>query len=107
MSMARINPHLHGMPPRRIYVYDRGSQIDLLQRLPGAYMWVSPIPLDMVDSYGMCIRSCSLSTAVNMDLLIWRREMMEHLEILDCGDFLRRYAAKPQTDTARRLEAQR
>ncbi len=106
LSMARINPLLHGTPPRRIYVYDRGSQIDLLQRLPGAYMWVSPIPLDMVDSYGMCIRSCSLSTVANLDLLIWRREMMERPEILDCGDFLRRYAAKLQADTARRLEGQ-
>lgn len=42
LSMARINPLLHGTPPRRIYVYDRGSQIDLLQRLPDTYMWASP-----------------------------------------------------------------
>lgn len=106
LSMARINPLLRGTPLRRIYVYDRGSQIDLLQRLPGAYMWVSPIPLDMVDSYGMCIRSCSLSTVVNLDLLIWRREMMEQPGIQNCGEFLRRYAARLQDATIRRLEHQ-
>lgn len=105
LSMARINPLLHGTPPRRIYVYDRGSQIDFLQRMPGAYMWVSPIPLDMVDSYGMCIRKCSLSTVVNRDLLIWRKESMENKSLRDCADFLRKYASGLQRDTARRLAA--
>lgn len=103
LNMAHVNPLLHGTPPRRIYVYDRGSQIDLLRRLPGAYMWVSPIPLDMVDSYGMCIRSCPLSTVENLDLLIWRREMMEHSVIQDCKDFLHQYTARLKADTARRL----
>ncbi len=103
LSMARINPLLHGTPPRRIYVYDRGSQIDLLQRLPEAYMWVSPIPLDMIDSYGMCIRSCSLSTVVNLDLLIWRKEMMKNVSVHNCADFLRQYATKLQYDTTQRL----
>ena len=107
LSMAHINPLLHGTPPRRIYVYDRGSQIDLLQRLPGAYMWVSPIPLDMVDSYGMCIRNCSLSTVINLDLLIWRKGTMGHPGIQDCGDFLRRYAARLKADTVQRLGKQR
>lgn len=106
LSMAHINPLLHGTPPRRIYVYDRGSQIDLLQRLPDAYMWVSPIPLDMIDSYGMCIRSCSLSTAVNLDLLIWRKEIMKNPEIQDCRNFLRQYTANLQTDTIQRLKNQ-
>lgn len=106
LSMARINPLLQGTPLRRIYVYDRGSQIDLLQRFPDAYMWVSPIPLDMVDSYGMCIRSCPLSTVENLDILIWRREIMEHPEIQNCRDFLRQYADKLKTATVRRLAAQ-
>lgn len=106
LSMARINPLLYGAPPRRIYVYDRGSQIDLLRRLPGAYMWVSPIPLDMVDSYGMCIRSCPISTVVNLDLLIWRREMTEHPVVQNCGNFLHQYTARLQADTGRRLESQ-
>lgn len=104
LSMARINPLLHGTPPRRIYVYDRGSQIDLLQRLPDTYMWASPIPLDMVDAYGMCIRRCALSTVVNRDLLIWRREAMEDPLLRSCGDFLRDYAAQLQHRTAHRLD---
>ena len=103
LSMAHINPLLQGIPSRRIYVYDRGSQIDLLQRLPGTYMWVSPIPLDMVDSYGMCIRSCPLSTVINLDLLIWQKETMENHILHNCIDFLRQYAASLQAHTAKRL----
>ncbi len=103
LSMVRINPLLRNVPSRRVYVYDRGSQIDLLQRLPGAYMWVSPIPLDMVDSYGMCIRRCPLSTVVNQDLLIWRRDALEDTRLNDCANFLLRYAAALYDDTMQRL----
>ncbi len=103
LSMARINPLLSGMPPRRIYVYDRGSQIDLLQRMPDTYMWVSPIPLDMIDTYGMCIRSCPLSTVVNLDFLIWRKQTIKDPRLHDCVKFLRQYAAKLQFSTAERL----
>lgn len=104
LSMARINPLLHGTPPRRIYVYDRGSQIDLLQRLPDTYMWASPIPLDMVDDYGMCIRRCALSTVVNRDMLIWRKESIEDARLRSCGEFLRDYASELSYRTAQRLE---
>lgn len=103
LSMAHINPLLRGIPPRRIYVYDRGSQIDLLQRLPETYMWVSPIPLDMVDSYNMSIRSCPLSTVVNLDLLIWRKEAMENNYLSNCANFLRQFASDLQYSTTKRL----
>ncbi|MGI5959995.1 MAG: LysR family transcriptional regulator [Massiliimalia sp.] len=103
-SMDRINPLLRGIPQKRIYVYDRGSQIDLLQRLPGTYMWVSPIPLDMVDDYGMYIRRCSLSTVLNRDFLIWRKEAMEDSYLRSCAAFLRQYAQKLQQCTTKRLD---
>ena len=102
-DMSRISPLIHSVPPRRIYVYDRGSQIDLLDRLPGAYMWVSPIPLDMVDSYGMILKSSSLSTAVNRDLLIWRRGALSDPRLKSLSQFLHRYAARLKEDTLKRL----
>lgn len=103
LTMARINPLLRGAPSRRIYVYDRGSQIDLLQRLPGSYMWVSPIPLDMVDSYGMCIRSCTFSTVVNSDFLIWRKDAMTDERLQNCAEFLRHYTVALRSSTKERL----
>ncbi len=58
---------------RRIYVYERGSQFDLLQRVPGTFMWVSHIPEDVLEKNGLVLRPCSLSKLVNKDLLIWRK----------------------------------
>ena len=67
-------------------------------------MWASPIPLDMVDDYGMCIRRCALSTVVNRDMLIWRKESMEDARLRSCGEFLRDYASELSYRTAQRLE---
>ena len=75
----------------------------MLQRMPDTYMWVSPIPIDMIDSYGMCIRSCPLSTVVNLDFLIWRKEAIKDARLHDCARFLRQYTATLQISTAERL----
>lgn len=51
----------------------------------------------MVDDYGMCIRRCALSTVVNRDMLIWRKESMEDARLRSCGEFLRDYASERAT----------
>ncbi|MBE6905612.1 LysR family transcriptional regulator [Marasmitruncus massiliensis] len=60
-------------PARRIYVYERGSQFDLLHRVAGSYMWVSPMPKEILDRCGMVTRACPLSKLLNKDVLIFRR----------------------------------
>lgn len=57
---------------RKVHVYDRGSQFDLLARVPGTYMWVSPMPIDLLERNGLVQRPCSDSPAFN-DLLIQPR----------------------------------
>lgn len=37
----------------RIYVYERGSQFDLLNELEQAYMWVSPMPYETLERNGL------------------------------------------------------
>ena len=56
ITMSRVNPLLHEPPSRRIYVYDRSSQIDLLKTIPGSYMWASPIPRHMLTESDMILR---------------------------------------------------
>lgn len=56
---------------RRIYVYDRGSQYDLLKTVPGAFMWVSPVPRKNLEQNGFVTRSCSLAGGLNKDILIY------------------------------------
>ncbi len=55
---------------RRIYVYDRGSQLDLLERAKDTFMWVSQIPQDMLDQRGLVLRRCVPQGNVNKDVLI-------------------------------------
>ena len=94
MTMARIDPLLHETPSRRIYVYDRGSQIDLLKTLPGAYMWASPIPEDILEEAGMLVRSSSMARVYNLDLLIRRKNSPETPLAKSFAAYLKEYADK-------------
>ncbi len=56
---------------KRIYVYERGSQFDLLRNLPNTYMWVSPMPKSCLEEHGMVQLKCDISYKVNKDVLIF------------------------------------
>ena len=59
---------------RRIYVYERGSQFDLLSSVPNAYMWVSPLPEILLSRYGLVQRRVSGAEQKYKDLLIFPKE---------------------------------
>jgi DNA-binding transcriptional LysR family regulator len=44
---------------KRIYVYDRCGQYDLLSEIPTTYMWVSPIPDKWLNRYQLVQRKCN------------------------------------------------
>ncbi len=44
---------------KKVYVYERGSQFDLLQSIPDSFMWVSPIPEQLLRRYQLVQLSCS------------------------------------------------
>ena len=58
---------------RAITVYERGSQFELLNRVPTTYMWVSPTPTDVLERFGLVQKRCSSAHDVWKDILI-RRE---------------------------------
>lgn len=60
-------------PSRRIYVYDRGNRFDLLRQIPGSFMWVAPIPQDVLEQQGLVLRSCSTAAISNKDFLIYSK----------------------------------
>lgn len=61
------------LPPKRIYVYERGSQFDLLQQVPSTFMWVSPIPAPLLNRYKLVTRPCAVSNIANRDLFVYRK----------------------------------
>jgi len=62
-----------GDSSRSVSVYDRGSQFALLRRLPGAYMWTSPIPYSELSAEGLIQRPCAYPGNLHRDLLIFRK----------------------------------
>ena len=44
---------------KKIYVYERGSQFDLLQSVPNSFMWVSPVPDALLERYQLVQIGCS------------------------------------------------
>ena len=60
--------------PKHIYVYERGSQFDMLSRIPNTYMWVSPIPDEMIRRYKLVQRQCRIDNNSFKDLLIYPKE---------------------------------
>ena len=61
-------------PNRHIYVFERGSQFELLAQNPQTYMWVSPVPEARLRQYGLVQRPCSLNPRLYKDVLIRRKD---------------------------------
>lgn len=57
-----------------IYVYERGSQFDLLANVPTTYMWVSPIPTSYLERNGLVQRACKAPDNYYRDVLIYRQD---------------------------------
>lgn len=57
-----------------IYVYDRGSQFDLLANVPTTYMWVSPIPQNLLDKNQLVQKVCKAENNLYKDVMIFRED---------------------------------
>lgn len=72
---------LSGDIDRRIFVFERASQYDLLSRNHNTFMWVSPMPSELLDKYGFVTIPCEGSGRLYRDVLIYRSDY--HLSDLD------------------------
>lgn len=59
---------------RRIFVFERASQFELLSENPETYMWVSPVPQKTIERFGLAQRKCDENKRVYKDLLIHRKD---------------------------------
>ena len=70
-------PYLSGTAGRKtaggnqVMVYGRGSQFDLLDRVPGMYMWESPVPELWLRRFGLVQRSCPGGASLYRDLVVY------------------------------------
>lgn len=72
--VRRIKHEAEMTPRNVIYVYERGSQFDLLTNVPTTYMWVSPIPQKLLDKLQLVQRICRAEDNLYKDVMIFRED---------------------------------
>jgi DNA-binding transcriptional LysR family regulator len=68
VKKAEMSEHVD----KRIFVFERGSQFDLLSTVPTTFMWVSPVPQEFLQRYRLVQRRCNMREKRYRDVLIWR-----------------------------------
>lgn len=59
---------------RKIFIFERASQFELLAENHDTFMWSSPIPKSLLDRYGLVQRYCDENKRMYKDILIHRRD---------------------------------
>lgn len=67
-----VQEELHNDVTRRIFVFERASQFDLLSENTDTFMWVSPVPEKLLDRYGLVQRKCKENAKIYRDVLVYR-----------------------------------
>lgn len=58
---------------KEISIYERGSQFELLNHLPHTFMWVSPMPEEILQRYNLVTKDCIDNKISSYDVLITRK----------------------------------
>lgn len=67
-EMARVDDE-----KKKISIYERGSQFELLNELPSTFMWVSPVPEKDLKKFNLVQKKCNMSKNKYKDLLIFKK----------------------------------
>lgn len=73
LSLAEVKKEELPDIDRRIFVFERGSQFDLLSTNPDTFMWVSPVPDKLLERYGLVQRVCAENKRVYKDVMVYRK----------------------------------
>lgn len=61
----------HSTDRNRIYVCERGSQFDILTSVENTYMWVSPLPQQVLNRYNLVQIPCRDKLSIIKDVFIY------------------------------------
>lgn len=59
---------------RRIFIFERASQFDLLSTNSNTFMWVSPVPQATLDRYNLVQKKCRDNKKKYRDVLIYQKD---------------------------------
>ncbi len=58
---------------KHIFVFERGSQMDILENSPDTFMWVSPVPDRLLCRHSLTQRICAENNRKYRDVLIYKK----------------------------------
>lgn len=86
IEIAHADPYVPSLPvskvvkeelsndiERRIFIFERASQFELLAKNNETFMWVSPVPETLLDRYNLVQKKCSDNKKVYRDVLIYKK----------------------------------
>lgn len=74
LPLAEVQKEELSQMRRRIFVFERGSQFDILSQNPNTFMWVSPMPKDVIERCGLVCVNCSENRKTYKDVMIYRKD---------------------------------
>ncbi len=75
LSMAAVKKEeLPDNVNKRIFIFERASQFDLLCKTSGTFMWVSPMPDELLQKYNLIQRPCACNQKRYRDVLIYKKD---------------------------------
>lgn len=87
IEIAHADPYVPSLPvidvkkaemseyvDKRIYVFERASQYMLLESVPNTFMWISPLPDEMLNQHNLIEKECTFSNKKYKDVLIYRKD---------------------------------
>lgn len=87
IEIAHADPYVPSLPltkvikeelpnniKRRIFIFERASQFDLLSKNPETFMWVSPTPDSLLERYGLVQKKCIENKKIYKDVLIYKND---------------------------------
>lgn len=57
---------------RKIFIFERASQYDILSCNPETFMWISPPPTHYLERYGLVCKKCAENGKIYKDVLIYK-----------------------------------
>lgn len=58
---------------KRIFVYERASQFEILSENHDTFMWLAPLPESIMQKFGLTQKKCASNTKVYKDVLIYKK----------------------------------
>ncbi len=86
IEIAHADPYVPSLPfskvakeelpdniERRIFIFERASQFDLLSHNSDTFMWVSPAPQEILDKYNLVQKVCVDNKKKYKDVLVYKK----------------------------------